>query len=40
MHQGFTPAEIDAMPRRDIELYLTALPALLRLTNPLHGDVS
>lgn len=31
MHQGHTPAEIDAMPKRDVERYLQTLPTVLEL---------
>lgn len=38
MHQGHTPAEIDAMPVEDIERYLLALPTVLELTGVIAPD--
>jgi hypothetical protein len=31
---GHSPAEIDAMPLRDVRLFVEAVPLLLQLENP------
>lgn len=31
MFRGFTPTEIDALPKRTVEMYLAALPTVLDL---------
>jgi len=37
LHRGFTPEEIDDLPKRTVERYLTALPVLIDLHQHHHG---
>ncbi len=34
MWQGHSPEDIDAMPLRDVRLFVEAVPMLLQLENP------